>query len=102
LACRASANAEDAAQEALSLLFRRIGTIRSLAAISGCLFTVVRRECLRLARRANILPGDVIENAELEHLLFTYSEAGIAARSRGLRAWGAAGQGSGATPRTYR
>lgn len=51
-ACRTSADAEDAAQEALWLLFRRVGAIRSLASFSSWLFTVVRRECLRLARRA--------------------------------------------------
>ncbi len=53
--CRTSADAEDAAQEALWLLFRRIGTIRSLAAVSRWLFVVVRRECLRLARRAGVV-----------------------------------------------
>ncbi len=61
-ACASSADAEDAAQEALWLLFRRVGTIRSLAAISGWLFTVVRRECLRLARRAGLpVPADAEE-----------------------------------------
>jgi RNA polymerase sigma-70 factor (ECF subfamily) len=52
--CRTAADAEDAAQEALWLLYRRVGTIRSLAALSAWLFTVVRRECLRLARRAGL------------------------------------------------
>lgn len=61
-ACRSSADAEDATQEALWLLFRRVGTIRSLAAISAWLFTVIRRECLRLARRTGLpLPDDVDE-----------------------------------------
>jgi RNA polymerase sigma-70 factor (ECF subfamily) len=49
-ACRSSADAEDAAQEALWLLSRHVGSIRSLSAFAGWLFTVVRRECLRLAR----------------------------------------------------
>lgn len=53
-ACRGSADAEDAAQEALWLLARKVGTIRSLAAVSRWLFVVVRRECLRLARRAGL------------------------------------------------
>jgi RNA polymerase sigma factor (sigma-70 family) len=56
-ACQTSADAEDAAQEALWLLARRVGTIRSLQAISAWLFTVVRRECLRLARLAGIGPA---------------------------------------------
>jgi RNA polymerase sigma-70 factor (ECF subfamily) len=65
-ACRTSADAEDAAQEALWLLSRRIGTVRSLAAISSWLFTVVRRECLRLARRAGLFPLASPEESELE------------------------------------
>jgi len=44
--CPAS-EAEDAAQEALTTLFRRIGLIRSTAAVTSWLFVVVRNECLR-------------------------------------------------------
>lgn len=57
--CRTSADAEDAAQEALWLLFRRVGTIRSLSAFSSWLFVVVRRECLRLARRSGVAAAEV-------------------------------------------
>jgi RNA polymerase sigma-70 factor (ECF subfamily) len=64
VACRTSGEAEDAAQEALSLLFRRVGTIRSLAAFSGWLFAVVRRECLRLARRAGLVQPLADDDAE--------------------------------------
>jgi RNA polymerase sigma-70 factor (ECF subfamily) len=53
--CRTAADAEDADQEALWLLYRRVGTIRSLAALSAWLFTVVRCECLRLARRTGLV-----------------------------------------------
>lgn len=53
-ACRTSADAEDAAQEALWLLSRHVRAIRSFASLSGWLFTVIRRECLRLARRAGL------------------------------------------------
>lgn len=56
--CRSSADAEDAAQEALWLLARRVGTIRSLQAVSAWLFTVVPRECLKLARLAGIGAAD--------------------------------------------
>ena len=57
--CRSSADAEDATQEALWILFRHVGTIRSLLAFSAWLFSVVRRECLRLARKAGLaLPVD--------------------------------------------
>ncbi|QCI69345.1 sigma-70 family RNA polymerase sigma factor [Phreatobacter stygius] len=65
-ACRGSADAEDAAQEALWLLFRRVGSIRSLAAVSRWLFVVVRRECLRLARRAGLVPTEPIDGIDLE------------------------------------
>ncbi|MBL8569920.1 MAG: sigma-70 family RNA polymerase sigma factor [Phreatobacter sp.] len=57
-ACRTSADAEDAAQEALWLLARKVGAIRSLQAISAWLFAVVRRECQRLARLAGIGAAD--------------------------------------------
>jgi RNA polymerase sigma-70 factor (ECF subfamily) len=52
--CRTASDAEDAAQETLWLLFRHVGTIRSFVVISRWLFMVVRRECLRLARRAGL------------------------------------------------
>ncbi|MES1149658.1 MAG: sigma factor, partial [Bradyrhizobium guangdongense] len=42
-ACRSSADAEDAAQEALWILFRHVGTIRTLLSLSSWLFSVVRR-----------------------------------------------------------
>ena len=74
-ACRTSADAEDAAQEALWLLFRRVGTIRSLAAFSGWLFTVVRRECLRLARRARLMPAETIEEAGLDRVFVARTDA---------------------------
>lgn len=67
-ACRGSADAEDAAQEALWLLFRRVGAIRSAAALSAWLFTVVRRECLRLARRAGLAGAALESSAAAEAL----------------------------------
>ncbi len=52
--CRTASDAEDATQEALWLLTRHIGAINALATLSGWLFSVVRRECLRLARKAGL------------------------------------------------
>lgn len=69
--CRTSADAEDAAQEALWRLFRHVGTIRSLVSFSGWLFSVVRRECLRLARRA----GVTVAESEAEAVLLDRTEA---------------------------
>ena len=53
--CRA-ADVDDAVQETLWLLYRRVGTIRLAASLSAWLFAVVRRECLRLARMLVPLP----------------------------------------------
>ena len=47
----AAADIEDAVQETLWVLYRRVGTLRTLASLSGWLFAVVRRECLRFAAR---------------------------------------------------
>lgn len=68
-ACRGSADAEDAAQETLWLLARKVGSIRSLAAVSRWLFVVVRRECLRLARRAGLAAPLPAAEAEAEAIL---------------------------------
>ncbi len=49
--CRTSDDVNDAVQEALWIVYRRIGALRAFASFSGWLFAIVRRECLRLARR---------------------------------------------------
>ena len=64
-ACTTSADAEDAAQETLWLLFRHVGQLRSLAAFSSWLFTIVRRECLRLARRTGLIAPETDSEALL-------------------------------------
>jgi RNA polymerase sigma factor (sigma-70 family) len=43
---------DDAVQEALLVLARRLQSVRTLAAFSGWLFQVVKRECRRLGRVA--------------------------------------------------
>jgi RNA polymerase sigma factor (sigma-70 family) len=48
--CASSEDAEDAAQEALLVLFRKIGTLRAVGALSSWMFQIVRHECLRRAR----------------------------------------------------
>ena len=73
--CRSSADAEDATQEAMWILFRHVGTIRSLVALSAWLFSVVRRECRRLARKAGLGPS--IDDREAEALLLSRSEADL-------------------------
>lgn len=73
--CRSSADAEDATQEALWILFRHVGTICSLLALSAWLFSVVRRECLRLARRAGVVPA--VDQGEAEAALLLRPEADL-------------------------
>jgi len=73
--CRSSADAEDAAQEALWILSRHVGTIRSLLALSAWLFSVVRRECLRLARKAGLAPD--VDESEAEEALLARPEADL-------------------------
>jgi RNA polymerase sigma factor (sigma-70 family) len=50
-ACKTSSDAEDAAQDALFLIYRRIGRLCALGSFTGWAFAIVRRECLRLFRR---------------------------------------------------
>jgi RNA polymerase sigma factor (sigma-70 family) len=56
LSC-AAANVDDAVQETLWLLSKRIGTINMLASLPAWLFTVVKRECYRVAQKAHLLTG---------------------------------------------
>jgi RNA polymerase sigma factor (sigma-70 family) len=61
--CRAS-DVDDAVQDALWLIHRRIGTLRRLSAFSAWTFQVVKRECLRLARmvKGKMVPLETIED----------------------------------------
>lgn len=47
--CASPQDAEDAAQEALIILYRRIGTLRASGALASWMFRIVRNECLRRA-----------------------------------------------------
>ncbi len=48
--CSTPEDAEDAAQEALIVLYRKIGTLRATAALASWLFQIVRNECIRRSR----------------------------------------------------
>ena len=63
-ACRIT-DIDDATQEALWQLHRKIGGLRSVMAFSGWLFQVVRRTCLRLMRNAGVMGDELglIENS---------------------------------------
>jgi RNA polymerase sigma factor (sigma-70 family) len=48
--CSSPEDAEDAAQEALIVLYRKIGTLRATAALASWMFQIVRNECIRRSR----------------------------------------------------
>jgi RNA polymerase sigma factor (sigma-70 family) len=50
--CSTPEDAEDATQEALIVLYRRIGTLRATAALASWMFQIVRNECIRRSRIA--------------------------------------------------
>jgi RNA polymerase sigma factor (sigma-70 family) len=50
--CSTPEDAEDAAQEALIVVYRRIGTLRASAALASWVFQIVRNECIRRSRIA--------------------------------------------------
>lgn len=54
--CRNPSDAEDVVQEALIVLYRKVGQIRRLGAISGWLFRIVNRYCIRFAMRLAGVP----------------------------------------------
>jgi RNA polymerase sigma factor (sigma-70 family) len=50
--CSTPEDAEDATQEALIVLYRKIGTLRATAALASWMFQIVRNECIRRSRLA--------------------------------------------------
>lgn len=50
--CATPEDAEDATQEALIVLYRKIGTLRATAALASWMFQIVRNECIRRSRLA--------------------------------------------------
>lgn len=67
LLCSTPEDAEEAAQDALIVLYRRIGTLRATAALGSWMFQVVRRECIRrskIALRLNARRADCEPSAE--------------------------------------
>ncbi|MFD9407895.1 RNA polymerase sigma factor [Streptomyces sp. NPDC059989] len=66
--CASPQDAEDAAQEALIILYRKIGTLRATGALASWMFRIVRNECLRqvrlLASRSGEEPAEAGAPAE--------------------------------------
>ncbi len=50
--CATPEDAEEATQEALIVLFRKVGTLRATAALGSWMFQIVRNECIRRSRLA--------------------------------------------------
>jgi RNA polymerase sigma factor (sigma-70 family) len=48
--CSTPEDAEDAAQEALIVLYQKIGTLRVAAALASWMFQIVRHECIRRSK----------------------------------------------------
>lgn len=67
--CRVS-DIDDAVQETLLLLYRRIGTLRAVTSFSAWLFAVTRRACYRLLRMSDGMPDDPVDavDARWAHL----------------------------------
>ncbi|MBB4920362.1 RNA polymerase sigma factor [Streptosporangium saharense] len=59
--CASPQDAEDAAQEALIVLFRKIGSLRASAALASWMFRIVRNECVRRTRRLLDQRGEEME-----------------------------------------
>lgn len=53
---------EDAVQESLITVSRKLGDLRSLECFASWLFRIVKRECNRLKRGQRMLSGDVISD----------------------------------------
>lgn len=54
--CRNPSDAEEAVQETLIVLYRKVGMLREAGAISGWLFRIVNRYCIRFAMRMAGVP----------------------------------------------
>ncbi|MFJ5229559.1 RNA polymerase sigma factor [Kitasatospora sp. NPDC088391] len=67
--CASPEDAEDAAQEALIILYRKVGMLRATGALASWLFRIVRNECLRRARSDRSaagwpVPAEPLESAD--------------------------------------
>lgn len=66
---------DDAVQEVLLVMSRRLPTLKVLAAFSGWLFKVVQRECRRLGRRA--FRYDPYDEERAEQWLASHNDASL-------------------------
>ncbi|WP_406863334.1 RNA polymerase sigma factor [Streptomyces sp. HUAS MG47] len=88
--CASPQDAEDAAQEALIVLYRKIGTLRATGALASWMFRIVRNECLRQIRLVAARDGEAraepsAEDAALHRLEVERVAAAVGALPRDLR-----------------
>jgi RNA polymerase sigma factor (sigma-70 family) len=69
--CATPEDAEEATQEALIVLYRKIGTLRATAALASWMFQIVRNECIRRSRLAlpRPVPTDMVGHSAEEEAL---------------------------------
>jgi RNA polymerase sigma-70 factor (ECF subfamily) len=89
--CATPQDAEDAAQEAVIILYRKIGMLRASGALASWMFRIVRNECLRRTRALlhrgpaavpvpdEAAPGGTARSAEEDTLLRLEAERVAAA-----------------------
>jgi len=84
--CATPEDAEDAAQEALIILFLKVGTLRASGALASWLFQIVRHECLRRYRRAPLLTDapEILTASAEEDVLHRLEVERVAAAIAGL------------------
>lgn len=85
--CATPEDAEDAAQEALIILYRKVGMLRATGALTSWMFRIVRNECLRRARRmVRDLPvaRDTVTASAEDEVLRQLEAAEVAAAIAGL------------------
>ena len=61
--CSNRLDAEDAAQEALTALVRRVGALRAAETVTSWLFVTIRNACLRRTPDAVLVPIEVVPEA---------------------------------------
>jgi RNA polymerase sigma factor (sigma-70 family) len=75
--CSTPEDAEEATQEALIVLYQKIGTLRAAAALASWMFQIVRHECIRRARitlRGAIPITPATNEASVEEIAFARLE----------------------------
>lgn len=72
--CQAS-DIDDAVQESLLIISRKVKGLKAVAAFSGWLFTVIKRECRKLERM--MFKHDPLPEGEAEELLVSKSDGAL-------------------------